>query len=336
MYTASIVSGFFPKWRAILCLTFAGLLISGPALANPADWIREFPKTDFSKHNIDFGEIRSDGMTRDAIPAILKPTFMPAEKLIGMGPLEPVISVEINDDIRAYPLRILLWHELVNDVVGGMPIAVSYCPLCNSAVVFERRVDDQTLTFGNTGRLRHFDMIMYDSQTESWWQQFSGDAIVGQMTGQQLKPVASKIESFELFKGGAPEGKVLIPTDPKARDYGTTPYARMDSRGDKASQFPYAMPKGIAPLERVVVVGNEAWPLRLLADKRRIVTDSLILSWSEGQNSIHDTRWIPFGRDIGNVTVERYRGTDREDAVHDITFAFAFAAFRPDGTWHLK
>jgi len=251
--------------------------------------------------------------------------------------MEPVISIEINGDIRAYPLRILLWHEIVNDVVGGVPVLISYCPLCNSSVVFSRIVDGKVMNFGNTGRLRHFDMVMYDKETESWWQQFSGDAIIGEMTGNQLTALPSQLESFELFKGDAPDGKVLIPNDPKARAYGTTPYVRMDSRDDAASRFPaYDLPKGVLPLERVVVVGNQAWPLKVLAEKRRIVTNDLILTWSEGQNSIHDLRWIPFARDVGNVTVERFMGVKRQGAVYDVTFAFAFAAFRPNGIWHIE
>ncbi len=336
MGIASIVSGFSGKWRAITCSVMIGVALSSSLSANPAEWLREFSKTDFSRHTVDFTEIRSDGTERDSIPPILSPKFVAVSEISGMGALEPVISFAINGDARAYPLRILLWHELVNDTVGGLPVLISYCPLCNSAVVFERQVDGEALVFGNTGRLRHFDMVMYDLKTESWWQQFNGDAIIGELSGRRLKPVIAKIESFELFKATTPDGRVLVPNDPKARPYGTTPYVRMDSRDDKASRYPYTMPKGIQPLERVIVVGNEAWPLSLLADRRRIVTDKLILSWSEGQNSVHDTRWIPFGRDVGNVTVERYDGEDRRDALYDIIFAFAFAAFRPTGIWHLE
>ncbi len=83
-----------------------------------------------------------------------------------------MISIDLNGDAGAYPLRILLWHEIVNDVVDGVPVLVSYCPLCNSGVVFDRRIEGKTLSFGNTGRIRYFDMLMYDHQTESWWQQF--------------------------------------------------------------------------------------------------------------------------------------------------------------------
>ena len=103
-----------------------------------------------------------------------------------MSETEPVIGLVVNGDARAYPLKILIWHEIVNDTVGGVPVTVTYCPLCNSAIVFERTVDGRVLDFGTTGKLRNSDLVMYDRQTESWWQQFSGTAIVGAMTGTKL------------------------------------------------------------------------------------------------------------------------------------------------------
>jgi len=316
---------------------FLSILVLGPltAAADPARWMKEFPATDFSKHSVPFEDIRTDGARRDSITPISAPTFKRADKIRDIGPLEPVLSVEIAGETRAYPLRVLLWHELVNDTIGGVPILVSYCPLCASGVVFDRRLDGTTLAFGNTGRLRHFDMVMYDHNTESWWQQFMGEAIIGTLTGKTLKPLPSRIESFELFRGAAPDAKVLVPTHAKARAYGTTPYVRMDSRRDKRSRFPFDIPEGVLPLERAVIVGDQAWPLERLKEKGRIEVDDLVLSWSPGQNSIHDARWIHFGRDIGNVTVQRKTDQGLEDAVYDVTFAFAFSAFRPGGTWHL-
>ena len=146
-------------------------------------WRQEFPHTDFTRRSIDLAEIVTDGPTRDSIPPIDEPRFVDVAKPGQIGAFEPVVSVVLNCDARAYPLRILLWHEIVNDVVGGVPILVSYCPLCNSAVVFDRRANGRVLEFGNTGRIRHYDMVMYDRATESWWQQFLGEAIIGEMTG---------------------------------------------------------------------------------------------------------------------------------------------------------
>ncbi|MBT5515805.1 MAG: DUF3179 domain-containing protein [Rhodospirillaceae bacterium] len=326
-----------PMLAAIAMLLSADITIAADGVQY---WSNEFPNTDFTKHSIEFSEIRSDGATKDSIPTITQPTFIPARKVRGLGPLEPVLSVVVGSDARAYPLRIMLWHEIVNDRVGDTPLLVSYCPLCNSGVVFERVVESddgrQNLVFGNTGRLRHFDMVMYDHMTGSWWQQFTGEAIIGELTGAKLKPLASRVEAFGRFVETHPDGRVLVPNRPKARPYGTTPYVRMDTSPGQGLEI-YGLPKGVAAFDRVVVVGNEAWTLKLLREKGIIERDDLVLSWIAGQNSVHDTKFIAYGRDVGNVIVKRLDAeTDEwEDAVHDVTFAFAFKAFVANGTLHM-
>ncbi len=252
----------------------------------PAQWSREFPRTDFGVHAIPFDEIDSDGATRDSIPPIHDPHFVPAAEA-DIGPLEPVLSIGIDGDFRAYPLRVLLWHEIVNDRVGGVPVLVSYCPLCNSGVVFDRRLDGEVLEFGNTGRLRHFDMVMYDYATESWWQQFLGEALIGELTGKQLKALPARLESFGSFARRAPGGKLLVPTVEQARPYGTTPYVGMASGAGSLLarlRFRYELPDGVPPLSRVVVVGNEAWTLDLVADNTPLRSGDLVLTWEAGQN----------------------------------------------------
>jgi len=316
--------------RALAALLL--LLTTHPALAETvADWRREFPKTDFSRAVIDLDEIASDGAVRDSIPPVGTPRFRPAVEIKDVGELEPVLSIGIKGDFRAYPLRLLLWHEIVNDVVGGRPLLISYCPLCNSGVVFDRRLaDGQVLEFGNTGRLRHFDMVMYDKATESWWQQFEGRAIIGGLAGTLLKPLPARLESLAKFRERAPRGMVLVPENPSARAYGTTPYVRMDTGRPNPDRFPFPLPKGVGALDRVVVVGDQAWTLKALSTKTRITAGNLVLTWQAGQNSIHDAKWIAFGRDVGNVVVQRAGA----DVPYDVTFAFAFAAFRPEGKLH--
>lgn len=296
------------------------------------DWASEFPRTDFSRTIVPFAEIRFDGPRRDTIPPIHRPKFEPASEITALGRLEPVISVVIGGDARAYPLRILLWHEIVNDTIAGVPVLISYCPLCNSGVVFDRRVDGEVLNFGNTGRIRHYDMVMYDHQTESWWQQFTGRAIIGALAGKVMKPVPSRLESLARFRDRAPGGRVLKPDDASARAYGTTPFAGMDTRPVPPGSFGYPLPKGVKPLDYVVVVGNRAWPLARLTREGRIAQAGLVLSWTPGRNSIHDSKLISRGRDLGNVVVRKGDPPGREVA-HDVTFAFAFSAFVPDGTW---
>ena len=300
-----------------------------------AVWRAEFPATDFARRSIDLGEIVTDGPRRDSIPPIDMPRFVGAASATGIGSMEPVVSVTIAGDARAYPLRILLWHEIVNDTVAGVPVLVSYCPLCNSAVVFDRRVAGRTLDFGNTGRIRHYDMVMYDRQTESWWQQFLGEAIVGTLTGTRLAMVPARLESFALFRQRAPEGKLLIPDDARARPYGLTPYEGYDSATGSV-RMPYRLPDGLAPFARVVVVGTQSWSLALVRARGVVRAGDLELRWTPGQNSIHDTRAVVLGRDVGNVVVQRRTTVGLEDVPYDVSFAFAFRAFHPDGVIHLE
>ena len=142
---------------------------------------------------------------------------------------EPVVLVEAGGETRAYPLRILTWHEIVNDVLGGVPVAVTYCPLCNSAVGFEREVEGQVLTFGVSGLLRNSDLVMWDRQTESLWQQISGEGIVGELAGTQLVFVPATIVSWETFREEFPEGTVLSQDTGFGRSYGINPYSFYDS-----------------------------------------------------------------------------------------------------------
>ncbi len=318
---------------AALAAALAGF--ASAAAADPQAWKAEWPGTDFSRASVAFSEILSGGPPKDGIPSIDAPRFVPLAEDPGTGPTEPVVSFVRGGDARAYPLRILIWHEIVNDVVGGLPVSVTYCPLCNSAVVFDRRIDGRALDFGTTGKLRNSDLVMYDRQTESWWQQFTGAGIVGEMTGRTLAMLPARVESLERFRERFPDGRVLVPNDPFMRPYGTNPYVGYDSL---PVPFLYrgGMPEGIAPLAYVVRVGDEAWPLDLLAGKGRIVRGDLVLDWTPGRNSALDSRTIAEGRDIGNVVVRRRTADGLEDEVHDLTFAFVFHAFVPHGTLHSR
>jgi len=253
----------------------------------------------------------------------------------GLVPHEPVISVAIGGEARAYPLGVMIWHEIVNDTVGGMPIAVTWCPLCNSSVVFDRRAGGRTLSFGTTGKLRNSDLVMYDRETESWWQQFGGDCIVGTLLGAELKYLPARVESVERFRTRFPHGRVLVPPDPEGRDYGRNPYAGYDSA---VRPFLYrgSLPQGVPPLARVVSVGGEAWTLDLVKSRRRLEVGDLVITWELGQSSPLDAAQIDAGQDIGNVVVQRRTARGLEDAVYDVSFAFAFHAFHPQAPIHVK
>ena len=141
---------------------------------------------------------------------------------------EPVVVFEANGEAKAYPLQILTWHEIVNDEVGGLPVSVTYCPLCNSAVAFDRRLGGVVYDFGTSGNLRNSDLIMWDRQTESWWQQLTGEAIVGELAGKTLTFLPAALVSYGDFKQANPEGLVLSRETGYPRDYGSNPYTGYD------------------------------------------------------------------------------------------------------------
>jgi len=311
-----------------IAVAFALLLglMSAGAYASPEFWRSEGWKTDFSKSLIDFREIMSGGPPRDGIPPIDNPQFVPAAEA-RYADREPVITFGLDGDWRAYPLSVLIWHEVVNDTVAGMPVLVSYCPLCDSAIVFEREVDGQILRFGTTGKLRHSDLVMWDDATESWWQQFSGRCIIGTYAGETLPMLPSRVEAFSLFKAAHPGGKVLVPNDENMRAYGSNPYVAYEESG-WPFLFRGEVPEGVFPLARVVRVGGEAWALDLLRERQRIETgDGLVLTWTPGQATALGSHTIAEGADIGNVRVRRHG----KDALYHVTFMFAFHAFQPDG-----
>jgi hypothetical protein len=236
----------------------------------------------------------------------------------GLDAKEPVMSVVIDGNARAYPLRIMIWHEIVNDTLAGRPIAVTYCPLCNAAIVFDRVVDGTETSFGTTGKLRNSDLVMYDRNTESWWQQFTGEAIAGSRTGTRLEIIPSQLVSWSSFQDRHPDGEVLVPDNPGFREYGRNPYAGYDS---SAVPFLYRgpMPEGITPLSYVVVIRDGPKPMAVSLDWLRregsIEQDGIDIVWVPGVRSVLDTANIDEGREIGSVSVTR--------------FAFVVRAFLP-------
>jgi len=300
----------------------------------PKIWLVEWPDTDFTRRSVEFGSIQSGGPPKDGIPAIDQPQFTTFDLIRTIPDTEPVITVTIGDETKVYPLRILTWHEIVNDIVGGLPITVTYCPLCNAGIVFDARLGENgtgpTLSFGTSGKLRNSDLVMYDRQTESWWQQFSGEAIVGELTGQTLKMVPSRMEAFGLAKERVPDAQVLVAHSTFSRPYGSNPYVGYDT-SVRPFLFAGDLPPDIDPMVRVVVVDGKAWSLPYLKKRGRVEDDDLVLTWTAGQNSALDTRFIYKGRDVGNVTVQRKSDSGLNDAVHHVTFAFVFHAFHPEG-----
>lgn len=243
-----------------------------------------------------------------------------------------MIGLTLKGRARAYPLRILMWHEIVNDDFAGQPIVVTFCPLCNTAIVFERTIDGRVLDFGTTGKLRHSDLVMYDRQTESWWQQFTGEAIVGELAGKRLAMLPARLESYGRFlerTAGLPS-EVLVPAGDVRRDYGRNPYVGYDDLERLPFLFRGELPGELPAMARVVRVGDRAWSVDLLRQRGSIETDELRLEWTAGQASALDSARLAEGREVGNIVVERRTDSGWQDAVYSVDFAFAFRAFFPE------
>lgn len=250
----------------LLCFLTAGLFAAS-VFAQSAGFLPkgEFPKTDFDNRSVELNTILSGGPPKDGIPSIDKPDFSTASEVQEwLGAEEPVVAFVSGDDARAYPLQILIYHEIVNDVVNGAPVTVTFCPLCNASIVFDRTVDGEVLDFGTTGRLRNSDLIMYDRQTESWWQQFTGKGIIGNYNKTKLAQLPSQIVSYETFVSSYPNGKILNRNTGHARPYGNNPYSGYDNINN--SPFLYNGPKDkrLPPMERVLSLASDSLPSLLL------------------------------------------------------------------------
>jgi hypothetical protein len=295
---------------AVLLVFWTGLLRAQDECA--PDGLVEDWETDFCTHSVEYDDI-VNVLPRDAIPAILAPTFQSVEEAkTWLVDQSPVIALDIEGDARAYPQAILMWHEIVNDIVGGVPVAVTFCPLCNSSLVFDRRVGEQTLTFGVSGKLRNSDLIMYDHESDSWWQQFTGQGIVGIYTDTQLEFLPSLVIGFGEFAARYPQGQVLSPDTGYPRDYGRNPYEAYDS-GDNLFLYSGEVDSRLPATEHVLaglVDGQPiAYPFTLLREQK-VINDTVnglavVAFWQTGTVSALDQARIDDSRDIGTAALYR-------------------------------
>ena len=268
--------------------------------------------TDFSLHTVPYDEFLSGGVPRDGIPPLDDPKFESiADADSWLEDVQPVVSLEIDGAARAYPLAILTWHEIANDTLGGVPVSVTFCPLCNSAVAFDRRVGDVTLDFGVSGNLRNSDLVMWDRQTESWWQQLTGEGIVGTYAGYRLDFVPAQIVSWADFKAAFPGADVLSRDTGHARDYGRNPYAGYDDTDQSPFLFKGRPDDRLLAMERVVALELDgrilAFPY-LALEQERVVNYSangrdIVVLFQSGTASALDQSRIAESRDVGATGV---------------------------------
>ena len=301
-----------------------------------SDW-----RTDFTRRTVPWTDIRSGGPPKDGIPAIDSPeveTVAAAGEWLSAQ--DPVILFQQDGSVRAYPLAILIWHEIVNDEVGGKPVAVTFCPLCNASIVFDRDFDGQVLDFGTTGRLRNSDLVMYDRQTETWWQQFTGQGLVGAHAGRQLAFLPSQVISFGDFAAQFPDGQVLARPTSVSRNYGANPYVGYDST-DQPFLFDGESDSRLPATERIVglALGEEvmAYAFSTLAEAGAVNDEvggvPVAIFHKAGTASALDSRTISEGRDVGSAAV-----FDRRVGDQVLTFAPDDGTFRDQetgSTWNL-
>ena len=281
--------------------------VSGPPpTEEPFPWDRDDPEV---REGFDPSEIISGGPPPDGIMPIDEPCFDEVETADAwLEPQSPVIVVEVDGDRRAYPLAIMTQHEIVNDVIGGEPVAVTYCPLCNSGLAFRRTVGGTVLDFGTSGRLFQSNLVMYDRQTRSLWTQLDGQAVVGEMVPAVLERVTAGLLGWEQFRDSTPDGLVLSRQVFPGRNYGRNPYVGYEDRGDK---FLFEGPRDgrLPPNTRVVGLGDEqdavAVPLPRLEEERvvrvEVAGEPVTVWWAPGQSSALDTGQIDEGREVGST-----------------------------------
>ncbi len=287
--------------------------------------ISQWRETEFRRWTVDPDEIVSGGPGRNGIPPIYQPHFIPileAATLEWMTGDHPVAVVEVNNDARAYPLGILTFHEVVNDIVGGQPVLVTYCPLCYTTLAFNRTVDGVELNFGTTGNVRTSNLIMWDDHTESWWQQADGQAIVGDAAGQRMEYIPAYTTSFREFARSYPEGRVLSPAsgDPEFWPvYGGSQYFGYDAPNNPPSYFFGQVDERLSPKERIlgVEIGDEvvAFPFARLRQVQVVNTEiggePVVIFWKPGTRSALDEESIAESHDPGSAAAFSRRHGDR-------------------------
>ncbi|MGM0386697.1 MAG: DUF3179 domain-containing protein [Actinomycetota bacterium] len=238
---------------------------AGGAREDVPSALRDISNPDLPEPLVDTDRIISGGPPPDGIPPIDAPQFAPTADVDWLADDEAVIALALGEESRAYPVQILMWHEIVNDVVDDRPVAVTYCPLCNSALAFDRQVGDRLLDFGTSGRLYLSALVMYDRQTESLWSQVERTAIAGVLTGTELDLIPVTTVRWADWRAANPEGLVLTRETGFVRDYGRNPYVGYDALGNEDTFLDGAVDGRHPAKERVVTFPGADAPVAVLA-----------------------------------------------------------------------
>lgn len=322
---------------AVACLT--ALVLPATATAQrrqivPAEW-REAQgwRTDWSNYIV-----HPDSLTllgdRKSIPSLNNPKFETIESAgRWLNDREPVAVVSIRGDVRAYPVQIMMSHDIANDVVGGQPIVVTFCILCGSSMAFDRRFDGQVLEFSFAGAVHNANLVIYDHQTETLWGQVVGQGLIGKYAGERLKFVPAPVMSFKEFKENEPDGRVLSRDTGFDLEYGKGRMTDYDTSAPIARVFRWKVDQRLEAKERVMVIENGddivAVPYSALSERKVITTDvggeEYVVLWGPGTASIYAERTAD-GIDVGAAIAYspvvdgrrlRFRTTDEDGRFQD-------------------
>ncbi len=221
---------------------------------------------------IPYAEIKRGGPPRGGIPAIDQPHFVKAVKADFLSDDDPILGVVINGEARAYPVRIMDYHEIVNDYFGDQAVAVTYCPLCGSGMTFVAEVGERSRTFGVSGLLYNSDVLLYDRETESLWSQILGQAISGPASGAQLQLLPTLHTTWSAWRAKYPQTKVLSTNTGYVRNYTGSAYA--DYHRNDQLMFPVAQENSqLARKAKVIGLSlnslHKAYPLKDLAKAKQ-------------------------------------------------------------------
>lgn len=303
---------------------------------SPAEW----SGTDFCRHSVEFSELISGGQPRDGIPPIEAPIYETIDFASAwVEDSWPILVVAGSTEVLAFPLPILVWHEVVNAQIDGSPIAVTYSPMSASGRAY------QAQDLGTTGVLRFGNSVVYDRATGSWWQQLSGEAIVGEAAGARLAPLPSQILAWPDFAAGYPEGRVLTRSTGAVREYGYSPYSGLETSGNLPALV-QAFVSGevdgrLGPMARVAALlvdgAAVAYPFEMLsavhAINDEVGGEAVAVFWGAGARSAVDAARVSESRDVGSAAA-----FGRAVAGQTLTFEWAEGGIRDQetgSTWSL-
>lgn len=264
-------------------------------------------------------DIFSGGPPKDGIPAILNPKFETAKGAKWLDDKDLVAGVDIKGIQKAYPIRILVWHELVNDKINNTPFLITYCPLCGSILAFSRYINDEELTFGVSGLLYQSDVLFYDHKTESLWSQLKMQSVSGKFAGAEMKLIPYTFSTWREWKDQHPNSLVLSKDTGYIRNYNSDPYLSYYS--SKKIYFPVNKTNDrFHPKEKILVV--------LSGDKSKAYPFSYL-------EKIDGTFEDKIGSQIVKITSKKgkyFNVTDNNGITKEyfVSYWFAWYAFKPD------